>query len=94
MGFNGIEKLQEKKTSAIEVPKVSIPQVREVNSVMMFDLKTLKKISAYIAKNKLKATLEAEVKYMDVEAKKIEMQLDGPGKDFDPEPHGKVLNEV
>lgn len=62
----------------MEVPKVSNPWVREVNSVMMSDLQTLKRISAYV------------VKYMVVEDKKTEMHLDGPSKDFDPEPPDKV----
>lgn len=78
----------------MEVPKVSNQRVREVNSVMMSYLKTLKRISAYVAENKLKAVLEAKVKHMVVEANKIEMHLDGPGKDFDPEPPDKVPDEV
>lgn len=93
-GFNGIEKWSTKRTSTMKVPKVSNPQVGEVNSVMMSDLKTLKRILAYVAENKLKAALEVEFKYMVVEAKKIQMHLDGPGKDFNPEPSDKVPNKV
>ncbi|XP_050890001.1 uncharacterized protein LOC127095338 [Lathyrus oleraceus] len=60
----------------------------------MSDLQTLKRISAHVAKTKLKAALEVEVKYMVAEAKKTEMHLDGPGKDFDPEPPDNVPDEV
>lgn len=62
--------------------------------MMMPELKTLKKISAYIAENNLKATLEAEVKYMVVEAKRNEVNLEGPSKDFKPKPPDKVQDEV
>lgn len=67
----------------MEVPKVSNSRVREVNLVMMSDLKTLERLLAYVAENKLKTALEVEVKCMVVEAKKIEMHLDGFGKYFD-----------
>ena len=58
----------------------------------MTEFQALKRISAYIAENKLQAALEAEGQYMVVEA--IEKSLlEGPGKDFDPEPPDKVRDE-
>lgn len=78
----------------MEVHKVSNPRVGEANSVMMSDPKTLEKISSYVVENKLKTTLEVEVKYMVVEAKTIEMHLEGPDKDFDPKPPDKVRDEM
>lgn len=49
---------------------------------------------AYIAENRLKVALEAEVKYMAVEANKIEVHLDGLGKDSESEPPDKSHDEV
>lgn len=57
-------------------------------------VKDIRTISAYIVENKLKIALEAKVKYMVVEAKKNDVHLEGPGKDFDPEPPDKVQDEV
>lgn len=45
--------------------------------MMVSDPKTLENNSAYVDENKLKAALEAEVKYMAVEAKKIKNALGG-----------------
>lgn len=61
------------------------PQGGEVNSVMMTEFASLKRISAYIAKNKQQLALEAEIKNMVVEAIEISPPV-GPGKDFDPRP--------
>ena len=47
-----------------------------------------------MAKNKLKATLEAEVKYMVVEAKETPVHLEGPGVDFEPEPPDRSHMDV
>lgn len=78
----------------LEEQKESNQLVREVNLMTMSESKTLEKISAYIVENKLKETLEAEVKYMVVKAKRNEAHLEGPGKDFNPEPLDKVQDEV
>lgn len=51
----------------MEERKESNQLVGEVNSTMMSKSKTLERISAYIAKNKLKAALEAEVKYISAD---------------------------
>lgn len=59
----------------------------------MFESKTLKNILVYIAENKLKMDLEAEVKYMAAEAKRNEVHLEGPGKDSKPESPDKVQDE-
>lgn len=56
-----------------------------MNSVMMTEFTTLKRISAYIAESKQQLALEAEVKSVAVEASEVS-QLIGPGKDFDPMP--------
>lgn len=60
----------------------------------MSESKTLKKILAYIVGKKLKAALEAEAKYMAVEAKRNEAHLEGLAKDFKPEPLDKVQDEM
>lgn len=62
--------------------------------MIMSESKTLEKILAYIAENKLKAALEGEVKYMVFEANKTEMHLEGSEKDFKPEPPDKSHDEV
>lgn len=54
----------------------------------------MRKNSDHVAKNKLKMALEAEVKFVAVEAKIDEGQLIDPGKDFDPEPLDKDQDEV
>ena len=60
----------------------------------MSESKTLEKIQAYIADNRLKATLEAEVKYMVVEAKEANVHLEGLDIDFKPESPDKEKHEV
>ena len=60
---------------------------------MMTEFEVLRKISTYIAENKLQAALEAEQKFMVVEANNESYQ-ECPGKDFDPEPPDKVQDEV
>lgn len=70
----------------MEEQKESNQLVGEANLMMMPESSTLERISTYIAKNKLKAALEVEVKYVIVEARKNEVHLEGPGKDFDLEP--------
>lgn len=62
--------------------------------MIMYEYKTLEKILAYTAKKRLKETLEAKVKYMFVEANKTEVHLEGPGKNFEPEPPNKSHDEV
>lgn len=56
-----------------------------MNSVMMTEFTALKRISAYIAKNKQQLALEAEIKNMVVEAIEVSPS-EGPGKYFDPRP--------
>lgn len=58
----------------------------------MTEFEALKRISAYITKNKQQSALEAEVKNMVVEANK-ELHQIGPGKDFDPESPDKVQDK-
>ena len=58
----------------------------EVNLVMMTESQALQKISAYVAESRMIAALEAEVKYMALEANEQVFLLEGPGKDFEPEP--------
>lgn len=60
----------------------------------MSESNTLERISDYIVKNKLKAALEVEVKYMVVKAKEAEVHLECPGMDFEPEPPDKQHIEV
>lgn len=54
----------------------------------------LQKILTYIAGNRLKAALKAQVKYMVVEANEIEMHLEGPNANFEPEPPDKLPVDV
>lgn len=56
--------------------------------------KIFEKISAYIAENRLKEALEAEVKYMAVKANEIEVHLEGPGVDFEPETPDRIQIEA
>ena len=58
----------------------------------MTEFQALRRISAYIAENKLQATLEAEGQFMAVEANR-DLYQESPGKDFDPEPPDKVQEE-
>lgn len=62
--------------------------------MIMSESKTLEKISTYIAENRLKAALEAKIKYMVVEANKTEVHLEVPRKDFEPEPPDKNHDEM
>ena len=62
--------------------------------VIMYESKILKKISAYIVENRLKAALEAEVKYMVVEAKEDNVHLEGHDIDFESESPDKEPHEV
>lgn len=78
----------------MEEHKESNQLVGEVNLMAMSESKTLEKILAYIAGGKLKVTLEVEVKYMVIEAKRNEAHLEGPDKDFEPEPPDKVQDEL
>lgn len=61
----------------------------------MSESNTLDWISTYISENKLKTALEAEVKYMVIEAKENKIHLAGPGIDFELQPpdknHVKVI---
>lgn len=57
--------------------------------MIMSESNRLEKILVYIAENKLKATLEGEVKYIIVEAKYTEVHLEEPGVDFEPKPPDK-----
>lgn len=43
------------------------------NLTMMSEFDTLKRISSYVAKNRLKAALEAEIPHMDVESNELEV---------------------
>lgn len=54
----------------------------EMNLVIMSESKTLEKISSYIAEKRLKAALEAKVKYMVAEAKEANVHMEGLGIDF------------
>lgn len=54
---------------------------------MMFEFDALKRILTYIAENRLNATLEAEVKYMDVEANEVYMFDVGQRVNIEPKPH-------
>ena len=71
--------------------------VGEAKTMIMFESNMLEKISAYIVDNKLKAVLEAEVKYMAIEAKETKVYLEWPSVDFEPEPpdkqHVKVTSQ-
>lgn len=62
MDLRGIEKLWVR-----EAMTASSRLVGWSNLMMMSEFDALKRISAYIAENKLKASLEAEVQHMDVE---------------------------
>lgn len=68
--------------------------VGETKIVIMSESDTLEKISAYIAENKLKASLEAEVKYIVVEANDTEVHLEGIIVDFELEPLDKQRVDV
>lgn len=57
--------------------------------MIIYESSTLEKISAYIAKNRLKTALEAEVKYMVVEAKETGVHLEGSEVDFESEQSDK-----
>lgn len=63
-------------------------------TIIMYESNMLETISAYIAKNKLKANLESEVKNMVLKAKETEVHLEGLGVDFEPEPPDKQHSEV
>lgn len=63
-------------------------------TMIMSESKTLERILAYIAESGLKTALEAEAKYMVVEANKTEVHLEGHGKYFKPEPPDKIHDEV
>ena len=69
-------------------------QAGEVSLVTMTESQTLQKISAYVAENRMIAALEAEVKYMALEANEHVSSKEGPGKDFDPEPPDLEEKEV
>ena len=62
--------------------------------VMMTEPRALQRISAYVAENRMIAALEAEVKYMALEANEQVSFQEGPGKDFDPEPPDSEEKEV
>lgn len=59
----GIEKLWVREVMAPSDQLVGV-----TNSTMMSEFDTLKQILAYVAENRLKEALEAEVPHMDVEA--------------------------
>ena len=55
-------------------------------TLIMSESKYVKKILSYMAENKMKTALEAEVKYMDVEAIDKENHIQGSEIHFKPEP--------
>lgn len=56
----------------------------------MFEYDTLKRIQAYVAKNRLKVSLEAEVRHMATEANEIKIYGLGPRIDLELEPPNKL----
>lgn len=58
---------------------------------IMSELEALQMISPYVAKNRLRAALEAEIRNMVIKATNMEIRDVGPGVEFEPEPPDKSL---
>lgn len=93
MVFNDTERSWEKTLNS-EGRQASSQLDGKTKTATMFESKIFEFFLAYIAENRLKEALEAEVKYMVIEANETEVHLKGPGVDFEPESSDKIQIEA